>query len=312
MSFFSFSSPTLIGLDIKPDGVRLVQLSKKKHRYVALKVAQCALPQGVVSQGQIRQKAVLIGALTALVQTLGLQGCPAAIPLPVHLVKRERLQLPAGFSAEEIKAEIASHLQGGSPSKVGLCMDFSVSGTSHGAMVDVLFVAARDEDVSPYLQCVNAAGLHTKIVDIDIYALKRAAYFALQQRHRLDNDVNALVSVVNDQALLIVFNAEDVLFYHQWPVPDKADFLTQLKRHMQAGLATLTHGQVHQLLLATTHGYLNTLLDELTPAWAYQVVCPNPFKQIELSMEVDSALIETQAADFLLACGAAMRSVPVW
>lgn len=310
--FFSLSAPSLIGLDIQPDSIRLVQLKPVRNRFMAERIAYAALPAGVFDYGKITRWDLISAALSALVEAADIKGHAAAINLPANLVRMQRIQLPSELTEEEVEAEIHAHMQRDLPGMTDpLCMDFRIAPTRNTAYMDVFFAAARQDYLSQYRECVNAAGLRTKIVDIDIYALKRAAHFALQL-DRLEEETNALVSVVSDSASLIVFNAQDIIFHQQWEVSDKADFLGQLKNRMQVCLTAFQHLHIRKLFLCAARGYLNTLLDDLTPAWAFQVCCPNPFEQIELADTIDTSLVQSRPADFLVACGSAMRRAPLW
>lgn len=311
MSFFSFSTPSLIGLDIKPDGARLVQLKKKKQRYRAENVGMAALPQGVFEKGKVQCWDILSTTLGGLVASLGLKGCPVVINLPAELVSMQRMQVPVGLKDKDIKAEIESHLHKDLPDKsVPLCIDFNLRQSADPYYLDVFYVAAPGDYLSDLIRCVNATGLQTKIVDVDIYALKRAAHFALSEN--TPDKTHALVSVLNEMAILIVFNAQEIIFYQQWQVKEKGDFITQIKSRMQVCLASFHQLQIRKLLLFATQNYFAPFLEDLTPSWAYPVFSPDPFKQIELSAQVEACLRVSQPGDFLMACGAAMRSVPRW
>lgn len=312
MKRFSFSSPSLIGLDIQQDSVRLVQLKKTKRHYLAEHIAMRTLPSDVFREGKIKEWAMLSQVLTELVQTLGLQGSDTAIHLPANLVRMQQLQLPMGLSQADIEAEIYTHLQRDLPGMTDtLCLDFSLRPSVDAAYNAVFFAAARQEYVSQYIECVNAAGLKTKIVDVDTYALKRAACFALHLSPQ-ETDVFAMVHVVNKVASLIIFNANEVIFHQHWDVLDKRDFSSQLKNRLQLCLATLQQAKVSKLIIGAANGYLDALANDFTPSWAFQLCYPNPFAAIPLAPNVDAHLVASQASDFLVACGSALREVPAW
>jgi type IV pilus assembly protein PilM len=309
---FSFRAPSLVGLDIQPDGVRLVQLKKNKSTYLLQHMAMRRLPEGVFAEGKIKAWDGLSTVLSELVDTLNLKGASVAISLPVNLVRMQRMSLPSGLSEAEIEAEIDMRMRRDLPGMTeALCMDFQVSAKAHDAQVDVFFAITRQAYVAAYLACLEAVGLKTKIVDVDIYALKRTACFSLQQMP-IDSVMHALMHVGKEVAWLILFNTEDILFYQSWDVLEGVDWLGQMETRMQMVLANVLQTDIHQVHLCATEERFNELLPHLTPSRARQIDAPNPFARMHTMQNIDTAMLASEGAHFWVACGLAMREVPAW
>lgn len=180
MNLFSLHSPSMVGLDIQPHEVRLVQLKKNKHGFLVERVAKNQLPPTVFAEGKINHWEGLGHVLTELISTLGIKGLPAAINLPASLVRMQQLQLPSGLTQRQIHTEIHAQLQRELPGMVDLlAIDYVAFPSDNAAYSDVLFAAARQEYIAQLGSCVSAAGLNVKIVDVDIYSLKRIVSYAI-------------------------------------------------------------------------------------------------------------------------------------
>ncbi|TAK76172.1 MAG: hypothetical protein EPO11_04610 [Gammaproteobacteria bacterium] len=286
LTFSLFSKPLLIGLAIQHDAVRWVQLKKAKQAFLIEQAHSSPLPLGVVAEGKIKRVDALRSVLTDLVYRHRLEGRMAAISLPAHLVRMQRIQLPAGLSESEIEAEMNAHLQNELPGlSEALCMDFTVLPASRpGQDIDVFFAAARREDVEQYVECVQAVGVKVKIVDVDTYALKRAVCLLAGGEVRV-GEVNAILHFAAHAATLIVFKAEEILFQQQWEVTEAVDFLLPLKQALQLFLP------VQQLIVCGT----NAPLHDVTSLGIASIHRP-----------------PLAAPEFLLAYGLAMREVPRW
>lgn len=187
-------SSSLVGLDIQPDAIRLVRLKKIKRGFQAKDVIENYLPNDVFAEGKIKNWELLRSILVDLVNIHQLNGMPTAISLPVNLVRIHQMQMPHGLSEAEIEIELFSYIHNHLPGLTdSLSIDFVSLPQKQADYNEIFFAATRKEYLSSYIDCVNAAGLKVKIVDVDIYALKRA--ISQEQQNR----VNGLIQ---DQFLL--------------------------------------------------------------------------------------------------------------
>jgi type IV pilus assembly protein PilM len=312
MGRFSFSAPALVGLDIQPDSIRLVQLKKTRHGFLVEHVAAIPLPSPILMEGKIYHWDVLHAALGELVQALGIKGMAASIHLPARLVRMQQMQLPLGLSEAEIEAEIHTKMQRDLPGMTdALCIDFTLSTQKNRDYYDVFFTAARQQYLSDYTACINATGLRVKIVDVDMYALQRVVCFAFPPT-ATTNDVNAMVYVTNDMAAFVVFHAQKMIFYHHWDLSEATDFLPQLNSKIQLYLATDQQNTIHKLVVCGADHYFGGITNTTLPPWTVELCYPRPFARMTLASHLNAQFIAANETDFLMACGSALREVPVW
>lgn len=311
MKFSFFSSNSLVGIDIQSDYVRLIQLVKIKQGFLIERFAAYSLPTGVFAEGKVKQWDVLSSLLSEWVHLWGLKNQPVALTLSAHLVRMQRMQVPVGLPPREIEAEIRAQLTRDFPGMTdALAIDYTESMRQAGYS-DLLFVATRQEYLLQYVNCIKAAGLNVKIVDVDIYALKRAVSFDLSQSVSVNENV-ALLYTTHRSILLVMFNQYEILFYQQWEKKETHDFLVEFKNRLQIFYATIGNVRIHRLIVCAMAAYLTWLPQALAELWEGEVCYPQLFRHFQYAPTIDAQFLAQQASDFLIACGAAMREIPRW
>lgn len=302
-----FSKPSLVGLDIQPHGMRLVQLKKSRCGFLLERTATAALPGNVFGEGKIKCWDILHSALAEFVQAQGIHGLAAAIHLPANLVRMQRIQLPSGLLDEDIEAEIYEHIQRDLPGMHdALCIDFAVLSQNKAGYSNIFFAATRQGYLSQYMECVNRAGLKVKIIDVDIYALKRAVCFSLSPPLS-QIEVNAILHMVNNTVLFCIFDSEDILFHQEWDITEPAHLTDQLKTKIQFYLASNRHVEINKLTLSGDSENMSKMTSDIAHSGAFQLEYPDPFSRMKLSSP-----IVANTSDLLIACGLAMRECAKW
>lgn len=162
----------MVGLDIRPENLYLVQLKKHRRQWFIKEFVHSVLSPQTLIDGRITDWDEVVATLTPLVESRGLKGMPAAISLPQTNVHLQELSLPLGLDGSGIEAEIKLALQHDFPGLVDMfALDYFILPGSND--MKVVYVVTRQEDVAQYVAAINATGLQLKIIDVDHYALER-------------------------------------------------------------------------------------------------------------------------------------------
>lgn len=291
----------MVGLDIQPCGLRWVQLSHRRQGYVLERAILIEPVEQFFVEGKIKHWGRLSAQLAASVEQYGAKRMAAALCLPSNMVRLQRILLPKGMAEEEKEAEILSQLQRGLPGVSDtLRIDFVSVGMTRADQDEVLVVAAREEYVARFVDCVNAAGLEVKVVDVDICALQRVSAFM--------SDISLNIHLTASSATLIILKQNDGLHYRQWVVSTMPELVSEIHRYMSA-----CHADDNQNI--AVYG-----ADEVIPlfhqAWVRTSkivpIYPDIFLQLKQAENAELNFMESNPADFLVACGLAMRKVPAW
>lgn len=316
MKFNPFCS-YLIGLDIQPQEIRLVKLRKLKRRFQIDCAHKEPLPAHIFNHGKIEHFEVLSGLVAKIVTHLKLRGLAAAISLPANLVRMHEIQVPQGLSEAQIEAEIYASLQQeliGMPE--ALYFDYTEKHDTHG-FSKIVFAATRQAYLSQFIQCVNAAGLVVKIVDVESYALQRIMTFNLATPCKA-MEIYCLLHVTQLTVKLIGFDNENILFQQEWFLKDEKEFIALLKNKLQIAAHAFPSKSIKKLLVCQS---INIDIDNLSKALKLSVIAINPFEPLcdnfpnpshEKNMKISAFADDAHRFDFLLACGLAMRDEPIW
>jgi type IV pilus assembly protein PilM len=199
LRLFRFLSRQSVGLDIQPEGICLVQLEKKGGRYSIKHHVAESLPVGLYHEGRVVDWARLSACLKRFVKAQCIDGASVAFALPVHLLKMQQVILPEGICDDEIKMEIEARLlRETSEQDSAWCVDFALTSRQQG-YIEVLFAAMPQEELSRYISCLQSAGLQIKIIDVDIFAIKRAVTTLFSKEI---TDINAGLTFLNETRYL--------------------------------------------------------------------------------------------------------------
>lgn len=184
-----------LGLDICSTEIRLLALQRKKQQICIEKIDAMALPFGAVVEGKIQQAEVVTTHLKMIVQKAEVQHEKVAIALPIQSVISKKITLDENIN------HINDYFPGISDV---LAYDY--------IKVDkeMLLIATRHDELMRYVSMVESAGLQVSIVDVDLYALARAAHFAISPKVRSYPIFLLELNYLGSQLMLL--NQNDILY----------------------------------------------------------------------------------------------------
>jgi type IV pilus assembly protein PilM len=261
----------LVGIAINAEEIRLLQLRKTRQQFRVENYAVAPLPQGAVSQGKIRQLEMVQAVLSQLVQETGMANCPAAMALPANAVITKRVSAP-------LVDDISHYFPG---MQDALCFDYVADGK------ELLLVASRSELLNQYRCLAEAAALKMKIVDVDTYALSRAASL-----HPL---ANGLLDIAPEITQMIILDKSQIIFRQHWQSGNDELLLSELKRALQLCQASHQSLQIETLLVSG-----KSFPECLAESFNIKFIPASPYVEIP------------QPERWMLCAGLAMREVPSW
>ena len=223
---------------------------------------------------------------------------------------------------------------------------------SDPSKINVLLSAARTESVEARVSALELGGFETKVIDVESYAVSRAYDLSLSLLPDDANDkVVAIIDIGASMTLLSVsdsgkhiysrdqiFGGEQytrsIVSYYNKSFEDAehakvsgdlppnytfevlAPFHTilvqQIRRAIQMFLTSSGKEKIDYLVLsggtAQVEGVKELLNDEL----GIHTVIANPFNDISISSQIDKAVLEKTASQYMVAAGLALRSFSPW
>ncbi|HVY53730.1 MAG TPA: pilus assembly protein PilM [Gammaproteobacteria bacterium] len=279
----------LIGIDIAVDGIKLVQLQKSAGQYHLEKIIH----------RKVSNQLLIEECLKIIVDDFSLKKYGAIIAVPYQEVVAKQLQLPDHLSLKELKYEIKNRFLSyfAQVPENEWCYDYFITTNVNNAN-HIHAVAVRNSTFHSKLNLLKVAGLIPKIVDINTYALARAAQLSHDEPVILLDCSSLVFSFIVTHAGKIIFQQSCLL--------DSSDGCGQtLKSFWQHYTSTFTR-KINLVLISG---------DLVSEAWLQEVhrtlnistAILNPFKNIVVAKDMATILTKLPLASFALCCGLALR-----
>lgn len=293
---FGKDAGSLLGLEIAPDSIRLLQLQRRRGHLRVTAWALEPLAGDPLRDGWISDPAPVVAALRRAHQRAGCRQRRVAIALPGSQVISKLRRLSEGMDDAQMEAQLLAEADQFIPFPLDdTALDFQVLGScrEEPGCVQVAVAACRQSQLDPLEQLLAAAGLQARLVDVDSLALQRAIPGTTGTR--------AVMQLEHGRAILHAWHPGSL------PVRQELRAAGVTPESLEQWLECVLQGvQVDVLLLAgagaacsDVRGFLQERLGIAT-----QVVEPLP--RLDLTALPDADVLTRSWASMAMACGLAM------
>lgn len=315
------------GIDVDESALVCVQLHRAFGKTKVLTADVSSLPAGAILEDTIIDAPAFSSAVkTMLARQSSAQNASIALPGSKVVIKQIPLekQLPDD-TAETLAWQEAKHAF---PELAkSLMLDFAQveNVTKSGEKKHfLLLVVARKEDITPRVEALQNAGLTTKIVDVDYYALERAyPLFASQLPVEHEKQYVGIIDFNPRSLLLVVMYQKRMVYFTRHSYAGGSALIPLVKAALQhEATPRVTEEQHTQIVMAIRHLFqlfytentgkmittlaitgrcalLTETIHALGAALNIPVVIPDPFSTFHFSQPLAPA--------FVLGCGLALR-----
>ncbi len=172
---FGKDAGSLVGVEIAPDTVRMVQLQRHNRRCRVLVSLQEPF-ESPAGSDWVAEPAAVVAALRRAYRRSGLRQRRVALALPANQVICKLCHLPVEQGGAEMEAQLLADAERLFPFPLeDLALDFQVMGGSRDqpGCAEVMVAACRQSALAPLEAVVEEAGLQLEAVEIDSIALGR-------------------------------------------------------------------------------------------------------------------------------------------
>lgn len=188
----------MLGLDISTSSVKLIELSKSGASYKVECYAAEPMPPNAITDKVIADVDAVGEAVRKAVKRSGTRAKLAALAIGGASVITKVIPMPASLSDSELAEQIELQADQYIPFPLEeVSYDFELIGPSESdpEMVDVLLAATRRENVEQREAVMELAGLTSKVIDIEAYALENACRLLAAQMP--DDGIDKTIAVVD-------------------------------------------------------------------------------------------------------------------
>ena len=196
--FFNKDNPPIVGVDISPSAVKMVELTSNDKGFYRLEgYSITAIPKDAIVDGNINSLEQVSDAVKLAWKLLGSREKRAALALPASAVITKKVMMPADLREEDMELQVEGQANQYIPFPLEeVNIDFQIIGpvANNPDEVEVLIAAARKEKIEDRVAAAEGAGLKVTIMDVDTYATE-AAYSLIS---------NQLPNKGKDQTVMIM------------------------------------------------------------------------------------------------------------
>ena len=207
MFLFPRKHRPLIGLDITTSSIKLIELSMAGGHYRVESYAAEATPVNSINEKSIVDAEAVGEAVRRAVKRSGTKNTEVALAISGDAAITKVIQMPRTLRTGDLEAQVQMQADQYIPFPMDeVSYDFEVLGPSEKEPEtnDVLLVATRTENVEQRQAAVKAAGLTTRIVDVEAFALENACRLMTHQMP--DGGVERTIAVVDFGASSTTFS----------------------------------------------------------------------------------------------------------
>lgn len=204
---FGSQYKSLIGLDITPSSIKLVELSAAGKGYRAECYAAEPTPPNSINERTIVDAPAVGEAIRRAVKRAGTTTKHVAIAISSDATILRKIPLERTRSPRDLEAKVEASMGQVIPFQIEeVSYDFELLGPSPSdpEMDEVLLVATRRENVDQRAQAVQNAGLIPEVVDVEQYAVESACRLMAHQMP--DGGVGRSVAIVDFGASTTTFS----------------------------------------------------------------------------------------------------------
>lgn len=302
MTRYTFVPKSWVSINVNPTHLSLIVFKKLFMKEWIDRALLISLHESIYSENIIKRWNVLAQLLKEQVMRFKLEKLPTIINLPAQLVRIDKLLFSADPSPQHIESVILDRVKRDlNHSQENIALDYVKCALAKD-QYEVKFVAAKQEYITHFSDCLRAASLDLKIVDVDIFCLQRSLMF--------NSLTVACVHADCSNITFILTEAHDLLFYKQWPRQQTTTLLAQLHHYLAMAYAALGPLDIKTWFVSGDEQFQVEVRET-------KVAPIHQFHQIKLasSFQIKTAnapcLINNQS-EFVFACGALKRQLPTW
>lgn len=352
LKLFKPKQHSILGIDITSSAVKLLEISAHGDELCVEGYGRELLPANALDGNVIKDIDAVSDCIKKLCDRAQVSTKMVALAVPDSAVISKVVQINDGLNDHEMEELVVIEADKFIPYPIDeINLDFEVLGhaVKNSAMLDVLIVASRAENVSNRIDAITRAGLEPRVVDVESYAVERAAQLLAKDLPAGGEDkIIAIIDVGANYTHLFVLHGMRLVFsreekfggkqlieaiaeHYNMSVEDafkareqntlppeyeaevlgpyKELVLLQIKRTLQFFYSSSHHGFVDHIVLAGGLARLPNLTNLIQEQLEVTTTVANPFHQMKLGKKINPELFNNEAPALLVVCGLALRNL---
>lgn len=352
LKLFKPKQHSILGIDITSSAVKMLEISGTGDELCVEGYGREVLPPNSLDGNLIKDIDAVANCIKILCDRSRVTTKQVALAVPDSAVISKVVQINDGLNDEEMEELVVIEADKFIPYPIDeINLDFEVIGHSvkNSAMLDVLIVASRAENVTNRLEAVTRAGLEARVVDVESYAVERAAQQLVKDLPAGGQEkIVAIIDIGANYTHLFVLHGMKLAFsreekfggkqlieaiaeHYKMTIeealiakdqgklppeyevevlePFKELVLLQIKRTLQFFYSSSHHGFVDHIVLAGGLARQAGLASLIQEQLGVITTIANPFSNMNLGKKINQDSIIIEAPALMVVCGLALRTL---
>jgi type IV pilus assembly protein PilM len=352
LKLFKPKHRSFLGIDISSFSVKILELSGSKDNPCVEGYGYGFMPNNALDGNIIKDVDAVAECIKSVITKAKLVSKQSAIAVPDSAVISKVVQLNDGLTHQEMEELVIIEADKYIPYPIDeINLDFEIQGHSgkNTSLLDILIVASRAENVNSRVEAITRAGLDVKYVDVESYAVERAAQLLVKDLPASGQDkIIPIIDIGASYTHLFVLNnmkltfsreekfggsqlIESIAEHYNMTVeqallaknenklpedyeekvlaPFNEIILLQIKRTLQFFYSTSQHNYVDHIVLAGGVARQPGLAALIQEQLNVPTTIANPLGSISFGAHVDIDSLNRDAPSLLMAFGLALRDL---
>ena len=341
---------SILGIDISSTSVKILEIVSDGDHHCVVAYSRSLLPEGAMDGNVIQDGEALTCCIKKAMADLSTPCHQVALAVPEASTISKVIQINNSLRPQEMEEAVAIAAEQFMPFPTdAINIDFNIVGPSskNPMMLDVLMVASKAMHVTQRVDAISRAGLLARIVDVESFALERAA--ALLVADLVPDGKNNTIAIMDIGAIsthLYVLHGMQIIFSREEAFGSQPLITAVRQRYnlsQQEAIAAIEQGILseneNEEIIASfnesvslnakraLHFFFSTsqykCVDHLILAGGVakqpglsqllqknvSIPChiANPFSTMNFAKNVNRQIITRDAPQLLVACGLALR-----
>jgi type IV pilus assembly protein PilM len=348
---FTRRKTPLVGIDISSTSVKLLELSKAGSRYRVEHYAVEPLPPNAISEKTISDVDAVGETIQKALKRSGSKAKSCCMAVASSAVITKKITMPATLNDDDLEGQVQLEADQYIPYAMEeVNLDFEVLGPTEGApeSVDVLLAASRSENVEMRTAAADFAGLTSKVVDVEAYAVENAfSLLADQLPEEIRDKTIGVIDIGATMTSLNLITDKKMVYTREQPFggkqlteaimnhyglsyaeaglakkvgdlpenyvpellePFKETIVQQVNRLLQFFYSTSQYNSVDHIIMGGGCAAIPGVDELIQGRLRIPATIANPFGNASLSSRINPQHLSNDAPTLLIACGLALRS----
>lgn len=216
LKLFKPKPRSILGIDISSSSIKILEISGSEDTLCVEGYGSGVLPPNSLDGNVIKDIDAVAACIKNVIEKAKLSCKRVALAVPDSAVISKIVQINDGLSDQEMEELIVIEADKYIPYPIDeINLDFEIQGHSskNATMLDILIVASRAENVNSRTEVATKAGLEPQVVDVESYAVERAAQLLAKELPSGGQDkVIAIIDIGANFSHLFVLSGMKIVF----------------------------------------------------------------------------------------------------